>query len=159
MSGAPQQLYAVLVALQSDTLLLPNLAVAEVVALEGLRPLPGAPPWFAGLLNWQGHELPIARFELLNNGGAEPPQRRTRIVVINAVSTRLSVGRYGLLAEGYPHLVTLNRAALRPAEARAQDGDLVLSRVRVASQEALIPNLERIEAEMADVLSASAAVS
>ena len=31
MSGIPQQLYAVLVALQADTLLLPNLAVAEVI--------------------------------------------------------------------------------------------------------------------------------
>src|SRR5581483_668713 len=111
MSGAPQQLYAVLVALQADTLLLPNLAVAEVVAPEGLRPLPGAPTWFAGLLNWQGRELPIARFELLNNGAAEPPSRRTRIAVINCVSTCLSAGRYGILAEGYPHLVTLNRSA------------------------------------------------
>ena len=153
MSGAPQQLYAVLVTLQSDTLLLPNLAVAEVVSLDGLRPLSGAPPWFAGLLPWQGRELPIARFELLNNGAAEPPSRRTRIAVINSVSPRLSAGRYGILAEGYPHLVTLNRSALRPAESRPQDGELILARVRVASQEALIPNLERIEAEMAAVLS------
>jgi chemosensory pili system protein ChpC len=157
MSAAPQQLYAVLVALQSDTLLLPNLAVAEVVSPEGLRRISGSPPWFSGLLNWQGHELPIARFELLNNGAAEPVNRRTRVVVINAVSTRLSVGRYGLLAEGYPHLVTLNRAALRSSEQRPQDSDLVLSRVKVASQEALIPNLERIEAEMAGVLSTFAA--
>ncbi len=152
MSGVPQQLYAVLVALQADTLLLPNLAVAEVVSPEGLRPLPGAPTWFAGLLNWQGRELPIARFELLNNGAAEPPSRRTRIAVINCVSTRLTAGRYGILAEGYPHLVTLNRSALRSAEGRPQDSELVLTRVRVASQEALIPNLERIEAEMATVL-------
>ncbi len=154
MSGAPQQLYAVLVALQSDTLLLPNLAVAEVVSLDGLRLLSGSPPWFAGLLPWQGRELPIARFELLNNGAAEPPSRRTRIAVINSVSSRLSAGRYGILTEGYPHLVTLNRSALRPAESRPQDGELILSRVRVASQEALIPNLERIEIEMAGVLSA-----
>jgi chemosensory pili system protein ChpC len=152
MSDAPQQLYAVLVALQSDTMLLPNLGVAEVVSLEGLRPLPGAPSWFAGLLPWQGRELPIARFELLNNGAAEPPGRRTRIAVINAVSARLSAGRYGILAEGYPHLVTLNRSALRAAEPRPQDSELILARVRVASQEALIPNLERIEAEMAAVL-------
>jgi len=154
MSEALQQLYAVLVALQSDTLLLPNLAVAEVVSLEGLRPLSGAPPWFAGLLSWQGVELPIARFELLNNGAAAPPGRRTRIAVINSVSARLSAGRYGILAEGYPHLVTLNRAALQPAESRLHDGELILARVRVASQEALIPNLDRIEEEMAAVLAA-----
>ena len=151
-SEAPQQLYAVLVALQSDTLLLPNLAVAEVMSLEELRPIDGAPPWFAGMLAWQGRELPIAHFELLNNGAAEAPSRRTRIAIINSVSTRLSAGRYGILTEGYPHLVTLNRAALKPGEPRPQDSELVLSRVRVASQEALIPNLEMIEAELAAVL-------
>src|ERR1700743_2642251 len=136
MSAAPQQLYAVLVALQADTLLLPNLAVAEVAAPEGLRPLAGAPSWFAGMLNWQGRELPIARFELLNNGAAEPPSRRTRAPLITAFTPRLGAGRSGILAEGYPHLVTLNRAALRAAERRPQDGELVLSRVRVASPEA-----------------------
>jgi chemosensory pili system protein ChpC len=153
LNKAPQQLYAVLVALQGDTLLLPNLAVAEVISLEGLRPAAAAPNWFAGLLPWQGRELPVARFELLNNGAAESPHRRTRVVVVNSVSTRLSAGRYGLLAEGYPHLVTLNRAALRAAELRPQDDlKLVLSRVRVASTEAMIPNLERIEEELAAVL-------
>lgn len=155
----PQQLYAVLVALQNDTLLLPNLAVAEVASLEGLRPQDNAPAWFAGILPWQGRELPVARFELMNNSAAEPPGRRTRVAVINAMSTRLSSGRFGIVCEGYPHLVTLNRAALSPAEAHAQDSaELVLARVKVASQLAVIPNLEHIETELARALAQSAAV-
>jgi chemosensory pili system protein ChpC len=153
MNEAPQQLYAVLVSLQGDTLLLPNLAVAEVVSLEGLRPMANAPAWFAGTLAWQGTELAVAGFEPLNNATAEAPYRRTRVVVVNVVSTRLSAGHYGLLAEGYPHLITLNRAALRPAPLRPRDNPkLVLSRVRVGSSEAAIPNLERVEEELAAVL-------
>jgi chemosensory pili system protein ChpC len=155
---APDQLYAVLIALQGDTLLLPNLAIAEVVSAEGLRRPVGSAPWYAGTLAWQGSELPVARFELLNNGAAAPDHRRTRVVIVNALTARLQVSRYGLIAEGHPHLVTLNRAALRPAELRPQDSaELVLARVRVANQEAAIPNLEKIEQELAGVLAARGA--
>ena len=153
MSDAPQQLYAVLVALQGDTLLLPNLAVSEVVSLRDLRALPGAPLWFAGLLELQGSMLPVLSFELLGAGKPEIAQRRSRVVVLNSVSTRIAGGRYGLLAEGHPHLITLNRAALRPAEARPGDSDgPILARVRIASTEAAIPDLGRIEAHLASVL-------
>ncbi|MBX6420566.1 MAG: chemotaxis protein CheW [Nevskia sp.] len=152
---APDQLYAVLIALQGDTLLLPNLAVTEVVSTEGLRRPSGCAPWLAGLLAWQGRELPVARFELLNNGAAAPDHRRTRVVIVNAVTARIEGGHYGLIAEGHPHLVTLNRAALRPAERRPQDSsELVLARVRVASQEAAIPNLEKLEEALAGALAA-----
>ena len=47
----------------------------------------------------------------------------------------LSAGNLAIMTQGYPHLVTLNRAALHPVELDAVDrADLVLSRVRIASQ-------------------------
>jgi chemosensory pili system protein ChpC len=149
-----EQLYAVLVSVQNDTLLLPNLGVAEVVSRDGLRaPAPGAPGWFAGLLNWQGVELPVARFERMNGAMVDAPGRRSRVVVINTVSGKLSAGRFGLLCEGYPHLVTLNRAAIRVADQRPGDNtQLILTRALVASQETVIPNLVFIEGELARVL-------
>lgn len=149
-----EQLYAVLVSVQNDTLLLPNLGVAEVVSREGLRaPAPGAPGWYAGLLGWQGVELPVARFERMNGAPVDAPGRRSRIVVVNAISGQLSAGRFGLLCEGYPHLVTLNRAAIRVADPRPGDHpDLILTRALVASQATVIPNLAFIEAELARVL-------
>ena len=151
---ATEQLYAVLVSVQNDTLLLPNLGVAEVVSREGLRlPAAGSPDWYAGLIAWQGVELPVARFERLNGAPVEPPGRRSRIVVINTVSGRLSSQRFGLLCEGYPHLVTLNRAAMRATDLRPSDNArLILSRALVASQETVIPNLEFIETELAGLL-------
>jgi chemosensory pili system protein ChpC len=154
----PQQLYAVLVTLQNDTLLLPGLALAEVASPGGLRPQGHAPPWFAGILPWQGRELPVARFELMNNGAAEPAGRRTRVAVINAIGRHLVPQHFGLMCEGYPRPVTLNRVALRPDEPRTQDSaGLTLCRVKVASQLAVIPNLEHIETELARVLAQSAA--
>jgi chemosensory pili system protein ChpC len=156
MSEASDQLYAVLIAVQNDTLLVPNLGIAEIASLEGLRPDVDAPDWFAGRLPWQGQDIPVARFERLNGAPAEPPGRRTRVVVLTAITTRLPGARYGLLCEGYPHLITLNRAVLQTLERRAGDhAGLILSRARVASQETAIPNLEFIEAELAGVVGAA----
>lgn len=153
LSG-PEQLYAVLVSVQNDTLLLPNIGVAEVISRDGLRPpAPGAPGWYAGLLTWQGVELPVARFERMNGSTVDAPGRRSRVVIINTVGGKLRAGRFGLLCEGYPHLVTLNRQAIRTADARAGDNaNLILTRALVASQATVIPNLEYIESELAGVL-------
>lgn len=152
----PEQLYAVLVALQGDTLLLPNLAIAEVLSAESLRrPARSAPPWFSGTVSLQGLDLPVASFELLNRGVAESPHPRTKIAVLHTLGTLLPSGRYGLLTESYPHLVTLNRTALRPEPIRVgDDAELILSRVRLASTRAAIPNLDLIEQRLAQLQSA-----
>ena len=149
----PEQLYAVLIGLRNDTLLLPNAGVVEVTSREGLQARPDAPPWFAGMLAWQNIVLPVIRFEALGGAATDGVGRRARVAVVNGVSRQLAGGRFGVLCEGYPHLVTLNRAALQPAAARERDrAEFVLARVRVASTEAAIPNLQNIELELARIL-------
>lgn len=146
-----EQLYAVLIAVHQDTLLLPNTAVAEVLARDALQGADaGAPSWLAGHCDWSNRRVPVVRFEHLN--GASPPAdpRRERLVVLNSLGRHLPSGQLAIVAHGYPHLVTLNRSALRNVPLRESDrDDLVLSRVRIANQEALIPSLEQIEAEIA----------
>lgn len=144
------QIYAVLMALHDDTMLLPNAAVAEVLARDAVRKTAGGPPWFIGHCEWNNRRVPVIRFEVLNGGKAEGDPRRERIVVLNTVGRHLPSGNLAVMTQGYPHLVTLNRAALHPVELDAVDRtDLVLSRVRIASQVALIPDLVTIEAEIA----------
>ncbi|HSW12009.1 MAG TPA: chemotaxis protein CheW [Solimonas sp.] len=146
-----EQIYAVLMALEGDTLLLPNAAVAEVISRDTLQPAEdGAPPWMIGYCDWNNRRVPVVSFETINGAprpGAE--SRRSRIVVLNSFGTHLPAGLLAVLSQGYPHLVTLNRAAVKTMGLRPTDrGDLVLSRVRIASQEAAIPDLATIEAEI-----------
>jgi chemosensory pili system protein ChpC len=147
------ELYAVLVSLATDTLLLPNVAVQEVVAADRIEAPAGKPPaWYAGRITHQNVAVPIVRFEVLNGGMQPEEQKRTRIAIVNAVSNRLRTGLYGVICQGYPHLVTLNRTALQPEPLQVTDRkDLVLSRVSIANTSALIPNLEAIEVALAQV--------
>lgn len=144
------QIYAVLISLEGDTLLLPNAAVVEVISREAVRPAAGAPPWLFGHCDWNGRRVPVVSFEALNGAVAPPVSHRTRIVLLHSFGTFLGAAAIALMTQGYPHLITLNRRALRSIPLRTGDrDDLILSRVRIASQEAVIPDLETIEADLA----------
>lgn len=93
-------------------------------------------------------------FEALNGGNLPPlGHRRARLVELHTLSGRLPSRAYALLGEGHPQLMPLNAAALRLAPLRGSDRPgYVLSRVRIATREALIPDLERIEAKLATTL-------
>jgi chemosensory pili system protein ChpC len=145
------QIYAVLMALNDDTILLPNSAVAEVLSREALHPAgPGVPSWLLGYSAWNNRRVPVISFEGMNGAPAADMTRRARVVVLNSLGTHLPTGLFGVVAQGYPHLVTLNRAAVTAGPLRNTDRpDLVLSRVKIASQETVIPDLDTIEAEIA----------
>lgn len=143
------QLYAVLIAVEGDLLLLPNAAVAEVLSIDRLEAVGHiAPIWLAGWCDFGGARLPAVRFEVFNGAPVPGHTRRARVAVINSFGSR-----FGLLTQGYPHLVTLNRTAIEPVPLRDSDRpDRVLSRVRIARQMALVPDLAAIEREIRSVL-------
>ncbi len=150
------ELYAVLMSVHDDTVLLPNAAVAEVLARDALQAATDGPAWLAGYCDWNGRRVPVVRFEVLNGGARGADPRRERIVVLRSLGLHVPGGHIALVALGYPHLVTLNRAAMRPTPLDSADLDeLVLSRVRIASQVALIPDLEAIEARIAGALASA----
>lgn len=144
---AREELYAVLVSLSSDTLLLPNAAVAEVISAERIDPPPaGSPPWLVGRATYNNRQLSVVRFETLNGSTANADTKRTRLAVIQPLTGQLRTGQYAIVCQGYPHLVTLNRTALRKEALVSTDKDeMVFTRVSIANTSALVPNLEEIE--------------
>jgi len=143
------QIYAVLMALEGDTLLLPNAAIIEVISRDVVRPIEGAPKWFLGNYEHNGQRVPVVSFEVLNGGTLPETARRSRVVLIHSFGQHLEAHAIGVLTQGYPHLITLNRNAINAAALRNSDrDDLVLSRVRIASQDAVIPDMETLEADL-----------
>lgn len=143
------QIYAVLMMLEGDTLLLPNAAVIEVISRDSVRPVEDSPAWFLGNYEANGRRIPVVSFEAMNGASLPEITRRSRVVLLHSFGRHLEAHAIGVVAQGYPHLVTLNRTALTPMELRDTDrSELVLSRVRIASQEAAIPDLETIEEDL-----------
>lgn len=150
MSDQPEELYSLLIPLRQDRLLVPRMCVAEVIAYaEPERgPDPDVPDWFLGTIDWNGRQLPIVsldRGELEGEAAGKKPARR-RIVVFHAITDELKGGYYGILTQGFPQLVRVNRDVITlDREAAVSEDEPVLCRARMIHEYPLIPDVERVE--------------
>jgi chemosensory pili system protein ChpC len=150
MSAATEELYSLLVPLSEDRLIVPRACVAEVVRFSKAERQEGAHDWMLGTINWNGRELPVVSFE--GTLGKEVPVAtgRTRVVVFYAGTGQLKTGYFGVLTQGFPQLVRVNRDVLK---LEAKDGwpedAPVLCRVRMINEFPMIPDLEKLEAMLA----------
>ena len=148
MSANPEteELYSLLVPLSEDRLIVPRACVAEVVRFTKPEQSPGSDPWMLGTVNWSGRALPVVSFEGAIGKDVPASTGRTRIVVFYSSTGRIKSGYYGILTQGFPQLVRVNRAVLKldstdgwPKEAP------VLCRVKMINEYPLVPHLEALE--------------
>ncbi len=141
-----EELYSLLIPLSEDRLIVPRACVAEVVRFSKPDKESGAHFWMLGNISWNGRQLPVVSFEGALGKAVPAPSGRTRIVVFVATTGQLKTGFFGVLTQGFPQLVRVNRDVLK-LDSTADYGDSapVLCRVKMINEFPLIPNLERLE--------------
>ncbi len=150
MSAAAEELYSLLVPLWEDRLIVPRACVAEVVRFSAPEQQEGAHDWMLGSIAWNGRQLPVVSFEGTLGKDVPVATGRTRVVVFYASTGQLKTGYFGVLTQGFPQLVRVNRDVLK---LEAKDGwpeeAPVLCRVRMINEFPIIPDLEKLEAMLA----------
>ncbi len=139
-------LTGLLMPLADRTLLLPNVAVAELIPYRAPQTSEGMPSWFLGQVAWRDLRLPLLSFEAASDGQASLSPG-SRVAVINALGGRPTVKFIAVLVQGIPRSIKvgpeLGRAdvPLSPLELEAvMLGDAVLR----------IPDLIGLEQKLAD---------
>ena len=151
MTTHTDELFCVLLALEGERLLLPRQALVEAVAWVELLPMPGAPAWYPGTLEWGGQTVPVVSFEAMQGRDVATLTGRTRIALLRAVGDRIPGRLLGVVVQGFPQSLRVTRESLKPDEtALPPERGPVLSRVRMVNESALIPDLESLEAMVAD---------
>ena len=150
MSAEADELYSLLVPLAEDRLIVPRACVAEVVRFTKPDHEAGAHKWMMGTVNWNGRELQVMSFEGALGKEVPAVTGRTRIVVFYASSGQLKTGYFGVLTQGFPQLVRVNKdvLALHTTEGWPDDAP-VLCRVKMINEFPLIPDLEKLETMLA----------
>lgn len=141
-----EELYSLLVPLAEDRLIVPRACVAEVVRFTNPEHDIGAESWLLGSVTWSGRALPVVSFEGLL--GREVPEAtgRTRIVVFYSATGDVRPGYFGLLTQGFPQLVRVNRDVLKLDSTDGwPESAPVLCRVKMINEYPLIPDFERLE--------------
>ena len=150
MNAAAEELYSLLVPLADDRLIIPRACVAEVVRYSKPDQAPGSQNWMLGNINWNGRELPVVSFEGTIGKDIPAVTGRTRIVVFYASTGQIKSGFFGVLTQGFPQLVRVNRDVLKLDSTEGwPDEAPVLCRVKMINEYPLVPNLESLESMLA----------
>jgi len=146
MDGKTEELYSLLVPLTDDRLILPRTCVAEVIRYAEPDRQTGNKKWLLGTQNWNGRDLPVVAFEGTIGKDVPEPTSRTRVVVFHSSAGRITTGHFGILTQGFPQLVRVNREVLSldATDGWPQDAP-VLCRVKMINEYPLIPDLEALE--------------
>lgn len=146
MSEESEELYSLLVPLADDRLIVPRTCVAEVIRFSKPEQREGSQDWMLGTIAWSGRDLPIVAFEGAIGKDVPAVTGRTRIVVFYASGGNIKGGHLGIVTQGFPQLVRVNREVLRlDATQGWPDTAPVLCRVKMINEFPLIPHLEMLE--------------
>lgn len=146
MAQAPGMINSLLIPLAAQRLLVPQAAVAEVVAPEALRELPGSASWLAGVFDWRSEQIPVVSIEAMcdpERGAAG--ERPSRYVVLYGVEGFAGLAFYAVEAFGIPRSMRIQPDGLLRGEVGEFDCDLVASHVLAEGDPAFIPETGVIE--------------
>ncbi|MBI5041472.1 MAG: CheW domain-containing protein [Gammaproteobacteria bacterium] len=147
-STVQDSIRTLIVPLQGRNLLLPNVAVAEVVPYLRPRAIDAAPDWLLGAISWRGLNIPLISYDRLQGTHNEGALGQVRIAVINTVQPNGGLQYYALVTAGIPQLKRVNTESIQELSADAGDG--LLSQVQIGDIEAVIPDLNALESVVAE---------
>jgi len=151
VSELREELYSLLVPLVGERLIVPRACVAEVIGYQVPTEMTNAPPWYAGLVTWNGQNIPVVSFEGALGQALPSVSGRTRIVVFHAADGKLQSGYFGMFTQGFPQLVRINADVIRPDPSRSfAERSPVICQVRMVNETPLIPDLQRLEQMIAE---------
>lgn len=154
MTSANDEIYSLLVPLNQKRLIMPRACVAEVIRYAPLQETDAVhPDWLRGMINWNGKHIPVISFEELAGLTPGVVGGRTRVAIIASITGRLSTGHFGVLAEGFPQMVRVNREVIQPAAGYPwPEQGPVICQIRMINEYPLIPDIEAIEDMLEDAM-------
>ena len=144
VSGRKPEIHCMLIPTDADLLLLPTSVMAEVVEFSQPEPMPDAPPWLLGQVEWENRQVPVFSFSALISGSdtGEAPER-ARIMILKSLSDSARVPYLGVVLSDLPRPVTLKEEdCVEMGDEKKSLG--VFSRMRLEDDDAIIPDLDRL---------------
>lgn len=136
---------------RSKNLILPNVNVAEIISGGEAEPVANTPDWFIGMVSWRGQSVPLISFERLNGDLDQAPANSGYIAILNGISGREELPFFAVMCAGIPRQSRIVEEDLA-VDDNAEGGHVELSRVLLAGESGVIPDIEVIEAQICRVL-------
>ncbi len=148
---APQRLEKIrpevaslLIPMQEQMLLVPNVTVAEIVPISHISQVEGAPAWYLGNAVWREQTIPVLSYELMNGDSKASNNSRSRLAVFNTTGEHESLPFIAIITQGLPRLARVNEEEIRQRE-DMDNKAFELMHVTWAGEEAIIPDVSAME--------------
>jgi chemosensory pili system protein ChpC len=148
----PDEVDSLLVSLSGHRLLVPMAAVAEIVQQVDCQRDDQQPPWLQGWISWRTERIPLISFESLVGGERAMLGDRAMALVLYRILPDGLSQFYALQIQNFPHLIRLADDGLLQQASLPELPPCVLMMVNVREQQALIPDLDKIELLLTKVL-------
>lgn len=145
IAGQRSSLTGLLLPLSDRTLVLPNVAVAELIGQRAFACQAGDPVWHLGWIDWRQQRLPLIGLESAC-GGETVCGERARVVVLNALGDT-GLRYLALLLQDIPRSCKLD-SQLNYVDVPL--ASLELAAVQVGEQVARVPDLAALERMVRD---------
>src|ERR1700751_1588177 len=140
MAERVTEIYSLLVPLTDARLIIPRSCVAEVIGFQTPSEMTGAPPWYIGTVPWNGKAVPLVSFEGACGQSIPPASGRTRIVILDALGTRVGGGNFALIPEGCPRWGPVSAEVVRPKNSRVfPERTPIICQIRMVNETPLVP--------------------
>jgi len=147
MNAVVESVRSLWLPLENTNLLVPNVAIAEVLNYRAPDRVEDGPDWLLGRLRWRDQDLPVISIERLCGYSLPQGELGSRIAILNSVSAESNLSFFAMVAAGIPRLFNADADDLGDSIAAARTlPDTVADCVQIGSEEALIPNIAVIQA-------------
>lgn len=146
-TDVPDQIDCLLMPLKDKTLVLPNVAVAEIIPFTQLQQVYSEGEWLIGHIDWRGVEVPAVCYEMLCDQPAPEMDSRARFAVINGVGNHVGMPFYALLLQGIPRLIYIREEDIQEVDV-LNAGRFDQKSVTLDRETVIIPNLDLLEEEL-----------
>jgi chemosensory pili system protein ChpC len=143
---------SMLLPVQDKMLLLPGVAVAEIVNYSYPQCPAGAPDWLLGYIDWRKLSVPLLSFELLNGQAMPHATGVPRIAVINNTGVNEAVPFIAIVIQAIPRLLRIMPQDITEVvNVELAAAELAAVNI-VGSETALIPDVSVLEKAYSDYL-------
>ncbi len=139
-------LHCLLIPLQEIKILLPNTAVAEVIAYASPEAVENAPNWLLGNIVWRDEKVPLLSFELLSGVGKQE-HAVSRIAVLNTLNGNPDLPYMAVSIQGIPQLRLVQESGIVVTDVDSKT-DAVAASIDFFSESVLVPDLDVLEQKL-----------
>lgn len=138
-----EQLATLLFYIENAQVMLPDIAVAEIIEYRELEAIEDAPDWLLGNMAWRGLTVPVIALETLNQGDALTLQSSSKIIVLNSASD-VGFRYWAFVAKETPKLQRIAHDSI-VNDPDAELGEAQLMAAELYGEPIMIADLEKIE--------------